>query len=101
MRVPAVPLLRDLGGAANLFLREVRNFLQGVAGQPILWGNRVSAEFTGAGTINVPHGLDRQPLAYVIEGRSADISVFDGGTPTTEHFVLTSTGAGTVRLWVY
>jgi hypothetical protein len=101
-RPPIVPILRLLGDdAVSLFLREVRNFLVALRDNSLLWSNQVSVTFAGASTQNVSHGLGRIPTGYVIEGKSADVRVWDGGTPTAEFLPLTSSAAGTVRLRVY
>lgn len=102
VRPPLVPILRLLGDdALSLFLREVRNFLVALRDNTLLWSNQVSVTFTAAGTQDVRHGLGRQPTGYTVEGRTANLQVWDGGTPTSEVLPLTSSAAGTVRLRIY
>ena len=102
VRPPLVPILRLLGDdALSLFLREVRNFLVALRDNTLLWSNQVAVGFSGAGTVQVRHGLGRTPTGYTIEGRTADIRVWDGGAPSDEYLPLTSSGAGTVRLRIY
>lgn len=101
-RPPIVPILRLLGDdPVSLFLREVRNFLIALRDNSLLWSNQVSVTFPSAGTQQVRHGLGRVPTGYTVEGQTAALVLWDGGTPTSEFLPLTSSAAGTVRLRIY
>jgi len=88
--------------AADLVARETSDFLQRLIDQPRLWGNRIEVTFPGATELRVTHGLGRIPEGYIVEGRTADIRLYDGTTAASSTVLpLRSTGAGTFRLWVF
>lgn len=58
--------------------------------------------FTSAGAdVNVPHGLGRIPAGYLVVGRSASITVYDGAAPSSaDYLVLRASGAGSAQVLV-
>jgi hypothetical protein len=49
--------------------------------------------------VAVAHGLGRVPAGYMVVGRSANVTVYDGSDPSTEsELVLRSSGAATVQV---
>lgn len=106
-RPPAVPLNREFGGSVvTQAFREIRTFLARLVTADRLWGNRVEVTFPGAVTLPVAHGLGRRWQGYVQEGSTTLMVVFDGVIPAlplpeTSHIYLQSSGAGTVRLYLF
>lgn len=62
----------------------------------------LEVKFTSAGVdVVVAHGLERVPIGYLVVGKSAGVTVYDGATPSSrDYLVLRATGAGTVRVLV-
>lgn len=63
----------------------------------------ISVEFTAANTtVIVPHGLNRIPAGYLVQGLTAALTVYDGNQAnTTENIYLQASATGTARILVY
>lgn len=62
----------------------------------------VSVTFSAAGDQDVKHQLGRTPQGYIVAGRSANISLFDGsGERNTESISIQSDGAGSASLLIF
>lgn len=53
-------------------------------------------------TVIVPHGLNRIPAGYIVQGRSAAMIVYDSATAnTTNNLYVQASAIGTANLLVY
>lgn len=51
--------------------------------------------------VNVEHGLNREPMGWIIVDKDADESIFRSAEATQYFLPLTASGAVTVKLWVF
>lgn len=65
--------------------------------------SKVSATFASANTqVQVSHGLGVVPKGYIVAGRTANFTVFNGtSTNTSSNIFLQASGAGTATLLVF
>lgn len=84
-------------------LNQVQEYMQQalapVFGCPLLSGVHIETTLA-TGTQSVAHKLGRKPQGYIIVGKSANIDVW-GNTFSKANLELQSSGAVTVKIWVY
>lgn len=87
----------------SMFAEQVTQALNGNLDATNFNAKLVSVPFGAANTDTaVIHGLSRVPTAYVINGTTAAMSIYDGLTPSTSSVIyLRSSAPGTARILIY
>lgn len=96
--------IEDFQKFASISIRDIVDLLNGKLDLiENLDTSVVTVVFTASATnVSLVHTLDRVPMGYIVVGRSAGITVYDGTTANTDKLIyVRASGAGTVKILVF
>ena len=77
-------------------------YLNQITGNPILAGRLLKDVSVSTTAAEIAHGLDREPLGYLIVKADVQVTVFDTASITPKVTIkLTGSATATINLWIF